>query len=241
MECQAGWSKSWINIARRNINNLRYADDINLMTESKELKKLLDEGERGEWKSWLKTQHSKNKAHGIWSHHFMANRWGNNDRYCSHEIKRCLLLKRKAMTKLDSIWKSRDYFVNKCPYSQSYGFSSSHIWMWGLDRKEEWVPKNWCFWTVVLEKTLASPLDCKEIKPVYPKGNQSWIFIIRTIVEGETPILWTPDEKNWLIGKDPDAGKDWRQEEKGMTDDGIWDGITKSTDITLSKLTISRW
>ena len=140
---------------------------------------------------------------------------------CSHEIKRCLLLKRRAMTKLDSILKSRDYFANKCPYSQSYGFSCSHIQMWVLDHKEGWVPKNWCFWTVVLEKTLESPLDCKEIKPVNPKRNQSWIFIGRTNVEGETPILWTPDEKNWLIGKDPEAGKDWKQKEKGMTDDGM--------------------
>ena len=91
-----------------------------------------------------------------------------------------------------------------------------------LDHKEGWVPKNWCFWTVVLEKTLESPLDCKEIKPVNPKGNQPWIFIGKTDAEGEAPILWPPDAKNWLIGKDPDAGKDWRQEEKGMTNDDHW-------------------
>ena len=91
--------------------------------------------------------------------------------------------------------------------------------MWELDYKESWAPKNWCFWTVVLEKTLESPLHCKEIQPVHPKGNQSWIFIGRTDAEAETPILWPPDEKNWLIGKDPDAGKDWRQEEKGKTED----------------------
>ena len=100
--------------------------------------------------------------------------------------------------------------------SQSYGFSSSHIWMWGLNHKESWVLKNWCFWTVVLEKTLESPLDCKEIKPVNPKGNQSWILIERTDAQAEAPILWPPDVKNWLTGKDPDAGKDWRQA-KGMT------------------------
>ena len=100
--------------------------------------------------------------------------------------------------------------------SQSYGFSSSHVWMWELGYKESWAPKNWCFFIVVLEKTLESPLDCKEIKPVNPKGNQSWIYIRRTDAEAETPILWLPDAKNWLIGKDPDAGKDWRQEEKGM-------------------------
>ena len=94
--------------------------------------------------------------------------------------------------------------------SQSYGFSSSHVWMWELDYKENWGPKNWCFWTVVLEKTLESPLDCKEIQPVHPKGNQTWIFIGRTNAEAETLIRWPPDAKNWLIWKDPDAGKDWR-------------------------------
>ena len=91
--------------------------------------------------------------------------------------------------------------------------------MWELDYKESWVLKNWCFWTVVLEKTLKSPLDCKEIQPVHPKGDQPWVFIGRTDAEAETPILWPPDVKNWLIGKDPDAGKDWRQEKKGMIED----------------------
>ena len=98
-------------------------------------------------------------------------------------------------------------------------FSSSHVWMWDLNHKEGWALKNWCFWTVVLKRTLESPLDCKKIKPLNPKGNQSWIFIGRTDAEGETPILWPPDVKNRLIGKDPDAGKDWSQEEKGMTED----------------------
>ena len=120
------------------------------------------------------------------------------------------------------IEKQRHYFVNKGPSSQGYGFSSGHVWMWELNDKESWVPKNWCFWTVVLEKTLESPLDCKEIQPVHPKGDQSWVFFGRTDVEAETPILWPPDEKNWLIGKDPDTGKDWGQEEKG--DDRGWDG-----------------
>ena len=119
------------------------------------------------------------------------------------------------------IKKQRHYFANKSPSSQSYGFSSSHVRMWELDHEENWMPKNWCFWTVVLEKTLESPLDCKEIKPVHPKGNQSWIFIGRTDAEVEALILWPPNAKNWLIGKDSDAGKDWRQEEKGMTEDGI--------------------
>ena len=113
----------------------------------------------------------------------------------------------------------RHYFANKGPSSQSYGFSNSHVWMWELDYKENWVPKNWCFWTVVLEKTLESPLNYKEIQPVHPKGNQSWIFIGRTDAEAETPIFWPPNVKNWFTGKEPDAGKDWRQEEKGTIED----------------------
>ena len=115
--------------------------------------------------------------------------------------------------------KQRHYFVNKVPSSQSYGFSSSHVWMWELDYKESWGQKYWCFWTVVLEKTLESPLDCKEIHPVHPKGCQSWILIGRTDAEAETPILWSSDVKNWLIWKDPGAGKDWRQKEKWTTED----------------------
>ena len=162
---------------------------------------------------------------------------------CSHEIKRPLLFGRKAMTNPDSILKSRDitlpskihYFAIKDPSSQSYGFSSSHVWMWELDYKESWVPKNWCFWTVVLEKTLESPLDCKEIQLVLHKGNQSWIFTGRTDAEAETPILWPPDAKSWVLGKDPDAGKDWRQEEKGTTEDEM-DGIIGSMDMSLSKV-----
>ena len=115
---------------------------------------------------------------------------------------------------------SRDITLpTKVQSSQSYGFSSSHVWMWELDYKESWVLKNWCFLIVVLEKTLEIPLDCKDIQPVHPKGNQSWIFIGRTDAEAEIPILWPPDVKNWLIGKGPDAGKDWGQKEKGMTED----------------------
>ena len=137
--------------------------------------------------------------------------WGPKiiaDGDCSHEVKRRLLLGRKAMTNLDSILKSSHFFADKSPSSQSYGFFSSHVWMWELDYTESWVLKNWCFWIVALEKTLESSLDCKEIKPVHPKGNQSWIFIERTDAEAEALILWPPDAKNWLIGKDPDAGKD---------------------------------
>ena len=130
------------------------------------------------------------------------------------------------------IKKHRHYFANKGLSSQSYGFSSSHVWMWGLDYKESWAPKYWCFWTVVMEKTLESPLDSKEIQPVHPKGNQSWILIGRTDAEAETPILWPPDAKSWLIWKDPDAGKDWRGQQRMR-----WlDGITDSMDISLSKL-----
>ena len=127
------------------------------------------------------------------------------------------------MVNLDSILKCRDITLptNVHLVNQSYGFSSSHVWMWELDSKESWAPKNWWFWTVILEKTVAGPLDCKEIQPVHPKGNQSWIFIGRTDAEAETPILWPPDAKSWLIGKDPDAGKDWRWEEKGETEDKI--------------------
>ena len=117
---------------------------------------------------------------------------------CSHEIKRCLLLGRKAMTNLDSrdIKKWRHYFTNKGPFSQSYGFSNSHVRMWELDYKESWAWKNWCFWTVVLEKTLESPLDRKEIQPVLLKGDQSWVFIGRTDAKAETPILWPPHAKS---------------------------------------------
>ena len=114
--------------------------------------------------------------------------------------------------------KQRQDFADKGPSSQSYGFSS-HVCMWELDYREGWAPKNWYFWTVVLEKTLESPLDCKEIKPANPKGNQSWILIRRTDAEGEAPVLWPPDMKSWLIRKDLDLGKDWRQKEKGEAED----------------------
>ena len=131
-----------------------------------------------------------------------------------------LLLGRKAMTNLDSILKGRD-ITDKGPSSQSYGFSSSHVCMWELDHKETWAPMNWCFWTVVLEKVLESHLESKEIKSVNPKRNQSWIFIGRTDAEAVTPILWPPNVKNWLIGKDPDVGKDWRQEKRTTEDEMV--------------------
>ena len=137
---------------------------------------------------------------------------------CSHEIKRCLLLGRKVMTNLDSIFKSRD-IVNKGPSSQGYCFSSDHVRMWKLDCEEGWVLKNWCFWTVVLEKTLESPLDFEEIQPVHSKGDQSWVFFGRNDAKAETPVLWPAHVKSWLTGKDSDAERDWGQEEKGTTED----------------------
>ena len=127
-------------------------------------------------------------------------------------------------------------FANKGPSSQSYRFSSSQVRIWELDHKEGWVLKNWWFWTVVLEKTLESPLDCKESQQVQPKGNQSWIFIGGTDAEVETPILWPPDAKSWLNWKDPDAGKNWSQEEKGQQRMRWSDGITNSMDMSLSNL-----
>ena len=134
------------------------------------------------------------------------------------------------------IEKQRHYFANKGLSSQNLGFSSSHVWMWELEHKESWASMNWCFWTVVLEKTLENPFDCKEIQPVHPKGDKSWVFIGRTDVEAETPILWPPDSKSWVIWKDPDAGKDWGQEERGWQRMRWLDGIIDSTDMSLSKL-----
>ena len=166
----------------------------------------------------------------------MANRWGNNrnsgrlvfwgskipaDGDYSHGIKRWLLLGRKAMINLDSILKAEMLLCRLKPIYQGYGFSSHHVWMWELDYKESWALKNWCLWTVVLEKTLESPLDCKEIQPIHPKGIQFWIFIGRADAEAETLVLWPPDGKNWIIGNDPVAGKDWGREEKATTEEEI--------------------
>ena len=178
-EAQAG-----IKIAGRNINNFRWHHPYGRKWRGTE--EPLDESERGEWKSCLKTQHSRNENHSIWSLHFLANSWVKNgnrdfiflhskitaDGDCSHGIKRHLLLGWKTMTNLDSILKSRDIIcLQRSEYSKLW-FFSSHVWMWESDHKESWAPKNWCFWTVVLEKTLENPLDSKEIKPVNPEGNQ---------------------------------------------------------------------
>ena len=228
-EAQAG-----IKTAAWNINNLRYADDTTLMAENEEeLKSLLMKVKEESEKVGLKLNIQKTKimAFGpitpwqidgetmetVRDFIFLGSKI-TADGDCSYEIKRCFLLGRKTKTNLDSVLKSRDItLLTKVCSSQSYAFSSSHVWMWELDYTESWVLKNWCFWTV-LEKTLESPLDCKEIKPVNPKGNQSWIFIGRTDAEADTSILWPPDMKNRLTGRDPDAGKDWRREEEGMTE-----------------------
>ena len=202
-ETQAG-----IKIAGRNINNLRYADDDILMAEGeKELKSLLMKVKEESEKVGLKLNIQKTQimASGsitswqiggetvktITEFIFLGSKiTAAGD--CSHEIKRCLLFGKKVMTNLDSILK-RIEINNNCPSSQCYGFSSSHVWMWELEYKENWEPKNWCFWNVVLEKTLKSPLDFKGIQPVHLKGNQSWIFIGRNDAATETPILWPPD------------------------------------------------
>ena len=165
----------------------------------------------------------------------MENRWGDSgnsvrlyflgskitaDGDCSHEIKRCLLLGRKVMTNLDSILKSRDItLLTKVCLVKVMVFPVVTCMDVRVDCEESWAPKNWCFWTVVLERTLESPLDCKEIQPIHPEGNQSWVFTGRTDAEAETPILWPPDVTSWLTGKDPDAGRDWGQEEETTEDE----------------------
>ena len=214
MKCWTGWSTSWNQIASRNINNLRNTDDTTLMAESKEeLKSLLMKVKEESEKAGLKLNSQKTKIvasspitpgqidgetmETVTDFIFLGSKI-TADGDCSHEMKWHLLLGRKTMTNLDSILKSRHYFANKCPSSQSYGFfSSSHVWMWELDHKEGWMPKNWCFQTVVLEKTLENPLDCKEIQPVHPEETPSWIIIGRTDTEDERPILWLPGVKNW--------------------------------------------
>ena len=155
---------------------------------------------------------------------------------CSREIKRRLLLGRKAMTKLDSLLKSRHYFANKGPSSQSYGFPSSHVWMWESDYKESWAPKNWCFWTVAWEKTLESLLDCKEIEPVHSEGDQPWDFFGRNDAKAETPVLWPPHAKSWLIGKALMLGGIVGRRRRGWQRMRWLDGITHLMDMRLSKL-----
>ena len=232
-EAQAG-----IKMAGRNINNFRYADDTTIMVESEEeLKSLFMNVKEESEKVGLKLNIQKTKimASGpitSWeidgetvetvSNFIFLGAKITADGDCNNEIKKTLAPWKKSYDQpTQHIKKQRHYFANKGPSSQSCGFSSSHVWIWQLEYKESWVLKNWCFWTVVLEKTLESPLDCKEIQPIHPKGDQSWIFIERTDGEAEAPILWPPDAKNWLNRKDPDAGKDWRWEEKGTTGDEV--------------------
>ena len=225
-EAEAG-----IKIAGRNVNNLKNADDTTLMAESKEeLKTLLMKVKEESEKVGLKINIQKTKilasrpitswqidGETVRDFIFLGSKI-TADGDCSHEIKRCLLLGRKAISNLDIILKGKDITLStKGHIVKAIFFPSSHVWMWELDHKESWAPKNWCFRIVVLEKKIDSPLDCKELKPVNPKGNQPWIFIRRTAAEA--PILWPPDTNSQLIGKDPDAGKDWKQEEKGMKGD----------------------
>ena len=227
-------AQAWVKISGRNINNLIYADDTTLMAESQEelkslLMKVKEESEKVGLK--LNIQITKIMASGpITSWHVDGEAmetvtdfifWGSKITAggdCNHEIIRHLLLIRKVMTNWDSILKSRDITLptkSNAHLVKAMFFSSSHVWMWELDYKESWVPKNWCFWTVMLEKTLESPLNFREILPVHSKGNQSWIFIGRTDAEAETAIPRPPDVKKWLIWKDLNAGKDWRQKEEG--------------------------
>ena len=229
-EAQAG-----IKIARRNLNNLRYADDTTLMAESEEeLKSLLMKVKEESEKVGLKLNVQKTKimasgsitswqVDGKTVADFYILGLQNHCRwwFAAMKLKDAHSLEESYDQSRQHIKKQRHYFVNKGPSSQGYGFSCGHVWMWEFDYKEGWAPKNWCFWTVVLEKTLGSPLDSKEIQPVHPKGNQSWVFIGRTDVEVETPIFWPPDVKSWLW-KDPDVGKDWRKEGEG--DNRGWDG-----------------
>ena len=156
---------------------------------------------------------------------------------CSHEIKRRLLLGRKVMTNIDSILKCRKITLpTKFYLVKAMVFPCMDVWMWVLDYEESWVLKSWCFWTVVLEKTLESSLDCKEIQPVHPKGDQSWVFIGRTDAEAETPILWPRHAKSWLIGKDPDAGRYWGRRTKGWPRMRWLDGIIHSMHMSLGEL-----
>ena len=229
-------AQTGIKIAGRNINNLRYANDTSLMAESEEelkslLMKVKEESEKVGLK--LNIQKAKIMASGPITSWLIDGEtvervtdffWGGDSKITadgdhSHEIKKRLLLWKKVMTNLDSILKSRDItLLTKVHLVKAVVFP---VVMYVCESwtEESWAPKNWCFWTVVLEKTLESPLDCKEIQPVHPKGDQFWVFTGRTYVEAKAQILWPPHAKTWFIGKDPDAEKDWGQEEKGTTED----------------------
>ena len=215
-------------------SSARYADDTNLMAESERLKSLLMKVKEESEKVGLKLNIQRTKimtsdpitsweidretVETVLDFILLGSKI-TADGDCSHEIKRCLLLGRKVMTNLDSMFKYRDITLpTKTCLVKAMVSSSGHVWMWELDCEESWVPKNWCFRTVVVEKSLESPLDCKEIQPVHSKGDQPWVFFGND-AKAETLILWPPHAKSWLIGKDSDAGRDWGQEEKGTTED----------------------
>ena len=244
-----------IKIAGRNIHNLRYADDTTLMAESEEelkslLMKVIQESEKVGLK--LNIQKTKIMASGP-INLCMINRWGNSGNseilHFSGFQNHCRWWLQQWNEKTLTPWKEnydqprqhikkqRHYFVNKGPSSQGYGFSSGHVWMWELDYKESWAPKNSCFWTVVLEKTLESPLDCKEIQPVHPKGDQSWVFIGRTDVEAETLATWCEELTHWK--------RPWSWERLGAggeRDDRGWDGwMASSTRWTWVWVDSGRW
>ena len=245
VEAQAG-----IKISRRNINNLRCTDDTSLMAKSKEqLKSLLMKVKEESEKSGLKLSIQKDKImasspitswqidgetvetvsdyfSGLQNHHRGWLQPWNSKTLASW--------KKNEEQPRQHIKKQKHHFDYKSPSNQSTGFSSSLVWMWEFDHKESWVPKNWCFSTVLLEKTLESPLDCKEIKSVNFTGNLSWIFTGCTVAEAEVPILWSPDTKNWLIGKDPDAGKIEGRRKRGWQKMRWLDGITNSMDMRLN-------
>ena len=245
-----------IKIAGRNISNLRYADDTTLLAESEEeLKSLLMKMKVESEKVGLK-QHSENEDQVIQSHPFMANRWGNSgnsdsfyfgglQNHCRWwlqpwNLKTLASWKKSYDQTRQHIKKQRRYFANKGPSGQSYSFSSSHVWMWELDYKENWAPKNWCFWTVVLEKTLESPLDRKEIQPVSPKGNQSWIFIGRTeaVVLQYFKLQYFGHlmQRADSLKKTLMLGKIEGRRRRGLPRMRWLDGITDSTDMSVSKL-----
>ena len=239
-----------IKTAGRNFNNLRYADDTILGRKWRGTKEPLDEGQRGDWKGWLETRHS-NENHGIWSHFFMANRRGKSEssnkfpflglpNHCKWWLQPWnqttpALWKESYDKPRQHIQKQRHHFANKGQSSQSYGFSSSHVWKWELDHKEGWAPKNWCFRTVVLEETLESPLDCKEIQLVNCKGNKSWIFTGRTELKlklqysGHLMQRTDSMKKTMMLGKTEGNRRGWQSMR--------WlDNITDSMDRNLSKL-----
>ena len=239
-----GESQARIKTARRKISNLRYSDDTTLMVESKEELEVPSRVKEVSEKAGLKLNIQRSHDHGIQPHHFMANTWrktGSCDRFSvlgsksttdrdpsrekknttQHNKTKQLAPWKEGYDKPEQhIKKQRHHFANKGPYRQSYGLSSSQVWIWELDHNKGWSPKNWCFWTVVLERTLESLLDCKEIKPVNPKRNQSWMFIGMTDAEAEATILWPPNVSSWLSGKTLMLGK---TEGKGEEGSRGWD------------------